>query len=61
MTRIPSLSHSIRSIKARVHRGECPRTKEFSVPHADISKDPKTKKPKVDPWFRCPDADGHCS
>lgn len=60
MTRISPLLTN--RIKPTVHRGAYHRAKRLEVPHANIIRDPKKgEKPKLIPWFRCPDAEGHCS
>lgn len=54
MTRIPSLSHSLRNAKLTVHRGACPRMKRLEIPHANIIKDPKKGEKPKKIWIYCP-------
>lgn len=57
MTRIPPLSHSMKSIRPTVHRGVCPRTKRSNVPHANIIRDPKKGEKPKKIWIYCPGED----
>lgn len=60
MTRIPPLTHSIRSTKPTVHRGVCPRKPQseagriLRIPRYDRP----IEKPKVIPYYICPDQYG---